>query len=421
LNNILKMKLLALVTILSSVCLISSFELSRVKRQGNERLKDLKLYINSGASCGGYFVFAKICEKGTTKCCEEKISETFDSFSMIAHMFNTTCKSFGIDTKKTYTISLDSFEDSTRSKQDNFCPLKAELTTTRGNLFVTNTKIADGLIKSVQPQNLIYLSLQKPSQYFDEIHVEVGPGTSCGGHFVFAEICDAGDADNKKCCMDQITPDPYEGFKAGRKFIGKFRNCSSTMDVRNNGKDYILKLSSFNEITRDSKESFCPAKAIIKTKGGVGMTKTLKFPNKVREHKVEGRFNLRLQPRSSSQYFEKINVKIESGVSCGGYYLFAKICTRSEFTCCEEQIVPDPKSGFSGGTQISELFSGDCKSFPIQIHQNLTLSGWNDDSKKSEESFCPSTVKVTTNNNAEYQHTFTGSRQNSVTGELTQV
>ena len=93
------------------------------------------------------------------------------------------------------------------------------------------------------------LALQKPSQYFDEIHVEVGPGTSCGGHFVFAEICDAGDAGNKKCCMDQITPDPYEGFKAGRKFIGKFRNCSSTMDVRNNGKDYILKLSSFNEIT----------------------------------------------------------------------------------------------------------------------------------------------------------------------------
>ena len=133
-------------------------------------------------------------------------------------------------------------------------------------------------------------------------------------------------------------------------------------------------------LQRDSKESFCPAKAIIKTKGGVGMTKTLKFPNKVREHKVEGRFNLRLQPRSSSQYFEKINVKIESGVSCGGYYLFAKICTRNEFTCCEEQIVPDPKSGFSGGTQISELFSGDCKSFPIQINQNLTLSGWNDDS-----------------------------------------
>jgi len=416
------MKLLALVTIFSLVCLISSFELSRVKRQNNQKsLKQLKLYINSGANCGGYFLFAKICEENTSNCCEEKISETFDSFSMVTHMFNATCKSFGIDTRKTYTISLSSYEDSTKKEQENFCPLKAELTTTSGNhLFVTNTKIADGLIKSVQPQKLTYLHLPKSSpDYFDEIQVEVGPGTSCGGHFIFAEICTA---DNKKCCMDQITPEPYKGFKAGSDFIGKFRNCSSTMEVRTGGQDYILKLSSFNEITRDSKESFCPAKAKIKTKGGREMSRTIKFPNEVREHKVEGRFNFRLQPRSGSQYFEKINVKVESGVSCGGYYVFAKICTKNGLTCCEEQIVPDPKAGFSGGSQISATFSGDCKSFPLQINQDLTLSGWNDDSKKSEESFCPSTVKVTTNKQVEYQHTFSGSRENSVTGELsTQV
>ena len=49
--------------------------------------------------------------------------------------------------------------------------------------------------------------------------------------------------------MDQITPEPYKGFKAGSDFIGKFRNCSSTMEVRTGGQDYILKLSSFNEIT----------------------------------------------------------------------------------------------------------------------------------------------------------------------------
>merc|ERR1712214_181028 len=133
--------------------------------------------------------------------------------------------------------------------------------------------------------------------------------------------------------MDQITPDPYKGFKAGSNFNGKFRNCT-TMDVRTTPPDYILKLSSFNEITRDSKESFCPVKAIIKTKGAGGeeRTKTLKFPNKVREHRVEGRFNLRLQPR--------------------------------------------PSSGFFGGAQLSYDFSEDCKSFPIQENQNLTLSGW---------------------------------------------
>ena len=142
--------------------------------------------------------------------------------------------------------------------------------------------------------------------------------------------------------------------------------------------------SSFHEyfffLQRDSKESFCPVKAVIHIKGAGGekREKTLKFPNKVREHKVEGRFNFRLQ--TSSQYFEKINVKVESGVSCGGYYVFAKICTKNGFTCCEEQIVPDPKSGFSGGTQFPHTFSGDCKTFPIQMNQNLTLSGWNDDS-----------------------------------------
>ena len=135
-------------------------------------------------------------------------------------------------------------------------------------------------------------------------------------------------------------------------------------------------------LQRDSKESFCPVKAVIHTKGAGGekREKTLKFPNKVREHKVEGRFNFRLQLRPSSDYFKNINVKIESGVSCGGYYVFAKICTKNGFTCCEEQIVPDPKSGFSGGTQFPHTFSGDCKTFPIQENQNLTLSGWNDDS-----------------------------------------
>ena len=61
-------------------------------------------------------------------------------------------------------------------------------------------------------------------------------------------------------------------------------------------------------------------------------------------------------------------------------YVFAKMCTKNGFTCCEEQIVPDPKAGFSGGAQISHLFSGDCKTFPIQVNQDLTLSGWNDDS-----------------------------------------
>ena len=78
-------------------------------------------------------------------------------------------------------------------------------------------------------------------------------------------------------------------------------------------------------------------------------------------------------------YFKNINVKVESGLKCGGYYVFAKICTKNGDTCCEEQIVPNPNSGFSRGIEISSEFSGDCKSFPIEISQDLRLSGWNED------------------------------------------
>merc|ERR1712113_508895 len=74
-----------------------------------------------------------------------------------------------------------------------------------------------------------------------------------------------------------------------------------------------------------------------------------------------------------------------------------------------------------GGAQISHIFSGDCKSFPIQINQDLTLSGWKDASKRSEEIFCPSKVIVTTNKNLDFDFTFSGSRQNSVMGRLALV
>ena len=55
----------------------------------------------------------------------------------------------------TYIFLLFNFQQN-KNKEENFCPLKVELTTTSGNLFVTDTKIADGLVKSVPPQNLIY-------------------------------------------------------------------------------------------------------------------------------------------------------------------------------------------------------------------------------------------------------------------------
>ena len=86
-----------------------------------------------------------------------------------------------------------------------------------------------------------------------------------------------------------------------------------------------------------------------------------------------------LYPKND-HYFKNISVKVESGLKCGGYYVFAKICTKNGTICCEEQIVPDPNSGFSRGTEINSEFSGDCMSFPIEINQDLILSGWNDDS-----------------------------------------
>ena len=51
---------------------------------------------------------------------------------------------------------------------------------------------------------------------------------------------------------------------------------------------------------------------------------------------------------------ELANVKLTtiSGQSCGGYFVFVKICQQSTKNCCEEQIVKNGKIGFHGSDDI---------------------------------------------------------------------
>ena len=67
-----------------------------------------------------------------------------------------------------------------------------------------------------------------------------------------------------------------------------------------------------------------------------------------------------------STKLSKIKLKTGSGISCGGWALFAQICPVDLQNCCEEQIVPNPGEGFSGGdTIINDLKK--CNNFTMPI------------------------------------------------------
>ena len=67
-----------------------------------------------------------------------------------------------------------------------------------------------------------------------------------------------------------------------------------------------------------------------------------------------------------------------SGQSCGGYFVFVKICQQSTKNCCEEQIVKNGKIGFHGSDDIlNELkkcsaFMASHITYPLEAE----LSGW---------------------------------------------
>jgi len=111
-----------------------------------------------------------------------------------------------------------------------------------------------------------------------------------------------------------------------------------------------------------------------------------------------------------------LKLTTESGISCGGWYIFAEIC-RSNNDCCEEQIVTGTQ-GFNGGETIQTNLQH-CKNFvnssttgfqQNRLHLTAKLTGWNDMTKSSIESFCPGNLEITTINGAKLKGSFPSKR-----------
>ena len=70
----------------------------------------------------------------------------------------------------------------------------------------------------------------------------------------------------------------------------------------------------------------------------------------------------------------------KSGTSCGGYFVFVKICQQNTDNCCEEQIVKNGNVGFSKGDDITNELKN-CSAFMashIRDTLEAKLTGWND-------------------------------------------
>ena len=80
-----------------------------------------------------------------------------------------------------------------------------------------------------------------------------------------------------------------------------------------------------------------------------------------------------------------ITLATESGISCGGWAIFAQICVRNTSDCCEEQIIEDPASGFSGGDVIAAQLEH-CSSF-VNLNMRKPLSVKLDSWQESEVTF----------------------------------
>ena len=69
-------------------------------------------------------------------------------------------------------------------------------------------------------------------------------------------------------------------------------------------------------------------------------------------------------------------------MSCGGYYVFAQICSSAEQNqiCCEEEIVKNGDIGFKGGEIIQSKLQNCTEFIASHIDKDLTikLEGWNE-------------------------------------------
>ena len=111
----------------------------------NKTMVDIKLFTNSGSSCGGRDVFAKVCNKVNSECCEEEIiADNALAFQVGATVSSTI--------RKCSNFQVASFEKKLIVSLSNYQQMGVEM------------KLAN-------------------------ITLETNDGVSCGGWFVFAKIC----------------------------------------------------------------------------------------------------------------------------------------------------------------------------------------------------------------------------------------
>ena len=78
----------------------------------------------------------------------------------------------------------------------------------------------------------------------------------------------------------------------------------------------------------------------------------------------------------------ELKLTTKKGMSCGGYYVFAQICSSAEQNqiCCEEEIVKNGDIGFKGGEIIQSKLQSCTEFIASHIDEDLTikLEGWNE-------------------------------------------
>ena len=111
----------------------------------NKTMVDIKLFTNSGSSCGVRDIFAKFCNKVNSECCEEEIIAD----NALAFQVGSTVSS---TIRKCSNFQVASYEKKLTVSLSNYQQMGVEM------------KLAN-------------------------ITLETNDGVSCGGWFVFAKIC----------------------------------------------------------------------------------------------------------------------------------------------------------------------------------------------------------------------------------------
>ena len=100
-----------------------------------------------------------------------------------------------------------------------------------------------------------------------------------------------------------------------------------------------------------------------------------------KNNKLETLLINQIQTISVTPELADLKLTTKNGISCGGYYVFAQICSSEQSsTCCEEEIVKNGDTGFKGGDLIQTKLQNCTDFIATHFEENLTikLEGWNE-------------------------------------------